>query len=117
MAKRAGLTATCGKHTTPFLHNSAYKKTSNAAANLRSIRKGGFAVNNFEEITKNPETLGAFLRGLPVIEAPWDEAFQRKYCAGCGKVSCDDGSPCPYEDKRNNPLWWLSQESEGTQRA
>lgn len=47
-------------------------------------------MNNFEEITKNPETLGAFLRGLPVIEAPWDEAFQRKYCAGCGKVSCDD---------------------------
>lgn len=46
-------------------------------------------MNNFEEITKNPETLGAFLRGLPVIEAPWDEAFQRKYCAGCGKVSCD----------------------------
>lgn len=34
-------------------------------------------MNNFEEITKNPETLGAFLRGLPVIEAPWDEAFQR----------------------------------------
>ena len=68
-------------------------------------------MNNFEEITKNPETLGAFLRGLPVIEAPWDEEFQRKYCAGCGKVSCDDGSPCPYEDKRNNPLWWLSQES------
>ena len=68
-------------------------------------------MNNFEEITKNPETLGAFLRGLPVIEAPWDEAFQRKYCAGCGTVSCDDGSPCPYEDKRNNPLWWLSQES------
>ena len=64
-------------------------------------------MNNFEEITKNPETLGAFLRGLPVIEAPWDEEFQRKYCAGCGKVSCDDGSPCPYEDKRNNPLWWL----------
>lgn len=67
--------------------------------------------------TIDPETLGAFLRGLPVIEAPWDEAFQRKYCAGCGKVSCDDGSPCPYEDKRNNPLWWLSQESEGTQHA
>lgn len=67
--------------------------------------------------TIDPETLGAFLRGLPVIEAPRDEAFQRKYCAGCGKVSCDDGSPCPYEDKRNNPLWWLSQESEGTQHA
>ena len=72
---------------------------------------------NFEAITKNPETLAAFLRALPILEGPWDEEFQRKYCAGCGKVSCDDGSPCPYEDKRNNPLWWLSQESEGTQRA
>mgnify|MGYP006974119280 CR=1 FL=1 len=58
-------------------------------------------MNNFEEITKNPETLGAFLRGLPVIEAPWDEEFQREYCAGCGKVSCDDGSPCPYRDFEN----------------
>jgi len=34
-------------------------------------------VNNFEEITKNPETLGAFLRGLPVIEAPWNEVLRR----------------------------------------
>ena len=48
---------------TPFLHNSACKRTSNAAAKPRSIRKGGSTVNNFEEITKNPETLGAFFAG------------------------------------------------------
>ena len=101
----------------PVLAQQRVQENFKRRGNPRSIRKGGYAVNNFEEITKNPETLGAFLRGLPVIEAPWDEEFQRKYCAGCGKVSCDDGSPCPYEDKRNNPLWWLSQESEGTQRA
>ena len=42
---------------------------------------------NFEAITKNPETLAAFLRALPILEGPWDEEFQRNYCAGCGKVS------------------------------
>ena len=81
------------------------------------IKQEVLTVTEFERITQSPEMLAAFLASLPVIEAPWDEEFQRKYCAGCGKVSCDDGSPCPYEDKRNNPLWWLSQESEGTQRA
>lgn len=66
---------------------------------------------NFEAITKNPETLATFLRALPILEGPWDEEFQRNYCAGCGKVSCDDGSPCPYEDKRNSPGWWLGLEA------
>ena len=47
-------------------------------------------MTNFEAITKNPETLTAFLRDLPILEGPWDEEFQRNYCAGCGKVSCDD---------------------------
>ena len=75
------------------------------------IKQEVLTVTEFERITQSPEILAAFLASLPVIEAPWDEEFQRKYCAGCGKVSCDDGSPCPYEDKRNNPLWWLSQES------
>ena len=75
------------------------------------IKQEVLTVTEFERITQRPEMLAAFLASLPVIEAPWDEEFQRKYCAGCGKVSCDDGSPCPYEDKRNNPLWWLSQES------
>lgn len=65
---------------------------------------------NFEEIARTPETLAAFLRSLPVLDGPWDEEFQRNYCAGCGKVSCDDGSPCPYEDKRNSPGWWLGLE-------
>ena len=58
-------------------------------------------MNVFEQITKSPEVLGEFLRGLPVIEAPWDEEFQRKYCAGCGKVSCDDGRIATVARMRN----------------
>ena len=50
-------------------------------------------MTEFERITQSPEMLAAFLASLPVIEAPWDEEFQRKYCAGCGKVSCDDSYP------------------------
>ena len=37
---------------------------------------------NFEEIARTPETLAAFLRSLPVLDGPWDEEFQRQYCAG-----------------------------------
>lgn len=69
-------------------------------------------VTEFERITKSPETLGAFLRSLQILEGPWDTAFQRQYCSGCGKASCDDGSRCPYEDKRNNPGWWLTLEAQ-----
>ena len=54
-------------------------------------------MTNFEAITKNPETLAAFLRDLPILEGPWDEEFQRNYC--------------PYEDKRNSPGWWLGLEA------
>lgn len=71
---------------------------------------------NFEEITKSPEVLGTFLRALPIFEGPWDVEFERQYCAGCGKASCDDGSRCPYEDKRNNPDWWLGLEA-GTEEV
>ena len=59
-------------------------------------------MTEFERITQSPEMLAAFLASLPVIEAPWDEEFQRKYCAGCGKVSCDDGIVAPgWSDKSN----------------
>lgn len=69
-------------------------------------------VSNFEEITKSPEALGEFLRALPILDGPWDTEFQRRYCAGCGKVSCDDEEPCPHEEKRNNPGWWLGLAAE-----
>ena len=59
----------------------------------------------FDAITKDKPTLAGFLRSLPVIEAPWDGAFQERCCVECGADSCDD---CPNEQFRNNPEWWLS---------
>ena len=59
----------------------------------------------FDAITKDKPTLAGFLRSLPVIEAPWDGAFQERFCVECGADSCDD---CPNEKFRNNPEWWLS---------
>lgn len=66
-------------------------------------------MNVFEQITKSPEVLGEFLRGLPVIEAPWDREFQERFCADCLYLNCDG---CPHEEYRNNPLWWLTLEAE-----
>lgn len=63
------------------------------------------SVTAFDAITKDKPTLAGFLRSLPVIEAPWDGAFQERFCVECGADSCDD---CPNEQFRNNPEWWLS---------
>ena len=59
----------------------------------------------FDTITKDKPTLAGFLRSLPVIEAPWDGAFQERFCVECGADSCD---ACANEQFRNNPEWWLS---------
>ena len=64
-----------------------------------------FKKSVFDAITKDKPTLAGFLRSLPVIEAPWDGAFQERFCVECGADSCDD---CPNEQFRNNPEWWLS---------
>ena len=56
---------------------------------------------NFEAITEGVQGLGRFLRSLPIIEAPWDTEFQKRYCSGC-----------PNECFRNNPEWWLSLEAD-----
>lgn len=37
----------------------------------------------FDAITKDKPTLAGFLRSLPCIEAPWDTAFQKRYCSSC----------------------------------
>ena len=58
----------------------------------------------FERLTKSPKALGAFLRALPVLDGPWDVAFQRQFCKGCIEITCDT---CPNEAYRNNPEWWL----------
>ncbi len=64
----------------------------------------------YDELTKSPETLGAFLKSLPVLDAPWDTAFQKTYCGECKTESCDN---CPNEKYRNNPEWWLKLKAEG----
>ena len=68
-------------------------------------------MTNFEKITQSPEALGEFLSSLPVLEGPWDEEFQRNYCAGCGRVNCDAGRGCPYKKQWNSPAWWLRLEA------
>lgn len=49
---------------------------------------------NFEAITAGVQGLGRFLRSLPIIEAPWDTEFQKRYCSGCAAENCD---ACPNE--------------------
>ena len=73
--------------------------------------KGAYTMpeKNFERITKDAATLAAFLRSLPVLDAPWDTAFHKRYCAACTADGCDD---CPNEAFRSNPEWWLSLEAE-----
>lgn len=64
-----------------------------------------FAVpqNNFERITESPEALSEFLRALPVLSSPWNEAFYRYFCDNCPAENCDECS----HTERDNPLWWL----------
>ena len=64
---------------------------------------------NFEAITAGVQGLGRFFRSLPCIEAPWDAAFQKRYCSSCTAENCD---ACPNERFRNNPEWWLSLEAD-----
>ena len=68
-------------------------------------------MKNFEQITATPEALGAFLAALPVADGPWDTEFRRVFCAACSAENCDGGN-CPHSAERNNPLWWLMQDTE-----
>lgn len=58
----------------------------------------------YDKLTESPETLGEFLKSLPVLDTPWDTAFQKTFCGKCKEESCDN---CPNEKYRNNPKWWL----------
>ena len=69
-------------------------------------------MTQFEKITQSPETLGAFLAALPVVDGPWDKEFHERYCADCLYLGCD---ACPHEEFRNNPGWWLTLETGGGQ--
>ena len=67
-------------------------------------------MTQYEQITQNPETLGAFLAALPVVDGPWNKEFHERYCADCLYLGCD---ACPHEEFRNDPGWWLTLETDG----
>lgn len=56
-------------------------------------------VTNFEKLTQSPAEFGAFLRGLPILEGPWDDEFHKRYCRKCPSTDC---TYCPHEKFRNN---------------
>ena len=66
----------------------------------------------FETITKDAATLAALLASLPVLEAPWDAEFHKRFCSSCNAGNCDG---CKHEEFRNNPAWWLTLEAEGVE--
>lgn len=66
----------------------------------------------FDRITASRETLGEFINSLPVVEGPWDEAFQRRFCAVCGAEDCDGCRKA----ERDNPLWWLGLPAEEAEK-
>lgn len=68
-------------------------------------------MTNFEKITQSPETLDEFLSSLSVPEGPWDKEFQRNYCAGCGRVNCNNGKNCYHKEQQHSPIWWLGLEA------
>lgn len=70
-------------------------------------------MNNFERITASPEALGEFLGSLPVLQGPWDDAFQSCFCAECHAENCD-AENCHHQAERNNPTWWLKLPYTGT---
>jgi len=73
-------------------------------------------MTNFEKITETPETLAGFLSGLPVLEGPWDKAFQTICCAGCKAENCEDEvclDPKGRFDPHRRVAWWLGLEAEG----
>lgn len=69
-------------------------------------------MNIFESITKSPEALAEFLRGIPAIDAPWDVAFHRIYCDKCTAENCDN---CQNEALRDSPLWYLTLPQEAAE--
>lgn len=69
-------------------------------------------MNVFDRITKSPEALAEFLKGIPAIETPWDVAFHRIYCDKCTVENCDE---CPNEALRGSPLWYLTLPQEAAE--
>jgi len=79
---------------------AAWCAAASQEMNETDNQRGG---TNFAQITATPEALAEFLRGLPALSGPWDEAFYRAFCDSCPAEDCD-GCDRP---ERDNPLWWL----------
>lgn len=84
------------------LREAGLKERSRVAERMSRGREK----TNFEKITESPETLAAFLGGLPALSGPWDDAFHRAFCDECDAENCD-AENCPHRAERDNPLWWL----------
>ena len=54
-------------------------------------------MTNFEKLAQSPAEFGAFLRGLPILEGPWDDEFHKRYCRKCSSTDC---TYCPHEKFR-----------------
>ena len=63
----------------------------------------------FDKITAYPEALAEFLASIRTLDAPWDEVFQRTYCAACSTENCK-AENCPHQAELNSPAWFLAQE-------
>ena len=68
----------------------------------------------FEAVTKDTATLAALLGSLPVLEAPWDDEFHKRFCSSCDAENCD-AENCPNNAFRNNPAWWLALDASGVE--
>ena len=83
------------------------------------LTEGGFDMDEqkttvFEAITKDAATLAALLGSLPVLEAPWDDEFHKRFCSSCDAENCD-AENCPNNAFRNNPAWWLALDASGVE--
>ena len=69
-------------------------------------------MKNYEKITQSAESLARFLKSLPILDGPWDEMFEQRYCGGCHAERFDwnCNKNCPHKAERHNPMWWLEME-------
>lgn len=72
-------------------------------------------MNHFERLMASPEVLGEFLSGLPLLQGPWNDAFQQTFCRSCHAENCD-AENCPHREERDNPTWWLGLDAVSEQR-
>ena len=68
----------------------------------------------FEAVTKDTPTLAALLGSLPVLEAPWDDEFHKRFCSSCDAENCD-AENCPNNASPHSPAWSLALDASGVE--